>query len=345
MHHNPVTMGLGYSETYASNWVNCLERLPSDYSQLAFSVFNFDLLLLWNKKYKISVIALPIGPTAWLMLPPFCWPAACECRNSFQDELPKAFLFSPTLRFISFFVFFCCFILLNTSHVVNFVTLLLALVISPVLTATGFVNGRGQLLTPTESTSFDRSPKNLLLVIMSATPTAVENLVQLGSRGLLGKCVKYNEFFIYLFIPFFTKSPTGQTLSTDFHAWRLKRRGLAQGCAFGGFRWYCSSFWRWNTPNPSFWGVNSRFQAKRAKYWKFHVIEITSSILNKFGITIETVKWSSWIVPIGTQQIQDGGRPPFWKKNLNRHISATVRPILMKYGMMTHIVFWQWIYR
>jgi len=126
MHHNPVTMGLGYSETYASNWVNCLERLPSDYSQLAFSVFNFDLLLLWNKKYKISVIALPIGPTAWLMLPPFCWPAACECRNSFQDELPKAFLFSPTLRFISFFVFFCCFILLNTSHVVNFVTLLLA---------------------------------------------------------------------------------------------------------------------------------------------------------------------------------------------------------------------------
>jgi len=117
MHHNPVTMGLGYSETYASNWVNCLERLPSDYSQLAFSVFNFDLLLLWNKKYKISVIALPIGPTAWLMLPPFCWPAACECRNSFQDELPKAFLFSPTLRFISFFVFFCCFILLNTGSV------------------------------------------------------------------------------------------------------------------------------------------------------------------------------------------------------------------------------------
>jgi len=29
------------------------------------------------------------------------------------------------------------------------------------------------------------------------------------------------------------------------------------------------------------------------------------------------------VVPIGTQQIQDGGRPPF-KKPLNRHISATV---------------------
>ena len=35
-------------------------------------------------------------------------------------------------------------------------------------------------------------------------------------------------------------------------------------------------------------------------------------------------------------QIQDGGRPPFWKL-LNRYISATVWPILMKFGTMTHI--------
>jgi len=30
--------------------------------------------------------------------------------------------------------------------------------------------------------------------------------------------------------------------------------------------------------NPNFWGVNTRFQAKRTKYWKFHVIETTASI-------------------------------------------------------------------
>ena len=48
---------------------------------------------------------------------------------------------------------------------------------SPVLTATGVVNGRGQFLTPTESTPLDRSPKNLLLMITSATPMAVPNLV------------------------------------------------------------------------------------------------------------------------------------------------------------------------
>ena len=46
---------------------------------------------------------------------------------------------------------------------------------SPVLTATGFINGKGQFLTPTESTPLNRSPKNLSQVITSATPTAVPN--------------------------------------------------------------------------------------------------------------------------------------------------------------------------
>ena len=68
--------------------------------------------------------------------------------------------------------------------------------------------------------------------------------------------------------------------------------------------------------NPNFGGVNRRFQAKRAKCWKFHVIETTLSILTKSSVTIETTKWSSRLVPVGAQQIQDGGRPPFWKKTV-----------------------------
>ena len=36
-----------------------------------------------------------------------------------------------------------------------------------------------------------------------------------------------------------------------------------------------------------------------------------ASISTKFCTTIETIKNSSWVVPIGAQQIQDGGRPPF----------------------------------
>jgi len=34
--------------------------------------------------------------------------------------------------------------------------------------------------------------------------------------------------------------------------------------------------------NPNFWGANRRFQAKRAKYWKFHVIETTDQFQPNF---------------------------------------------------------------
>ena len=126
---------------------------------------------------------------------------------------------------------------------------------SRVLTATGFVNGRWQFSTPTESTPLDRSPKHLLLVIKSATPTAVPNLVQICPRGLLGKWVKYNEIFFNLFISFFHQLTYRSDPSTDFHAWWLKRRGLAQGCAFWGFRWHCFPFWGWNAPKTPILGA------------------------------------------------------------------------------------------
>ena len=35
-----------------------------------------------------------------------------------------------------------------------------------------------------------------------------------------------------------------------------------------------------------------------------------------FCTTTDTIKRSSWVVPIGAQQIQDGRRPPFWKNRL-----------------------------
>jgi len=39
-------------------------------------------------------------------------------------------------------------------------------------------------------------------------------------------------------------------------------------------------------------------------------------VLTKFSTTTETVKWSSWVIPTDTQQIQDSGRPPFEKKTV-----------------------------
>jgi len=59
--------------------------------------------------------------------------------------------------------------------------------------------------------------KNLVQVIMSATPRAVLNLVQIRQWGLLGKWVKYNEIFLFIYT-FFHELTYRSDPSTDFHA-------------------------------------------------------------------------------------------------------------------------------
>ena len=98
--------------------------------------------------------------------------------------------------------------------------------------------------------------------------------------------------------------------------------------------------------NPNYWGVNRRFQAiKRAKYWKFHVIETTASISTKVCTTIETIQRSSWVVPVGAHQIQDGGRRPFWKKTVKSPYLCNHFTELIRFGTLTHIGLLQQIYR
>jgi len=180
--------------------------------------------------------------------------------------------------------------------------------------------GDGNFRPPTESTPLDRSSKKLLLVITSSTPTAVPNLVQIRPRGLLGKWVKYNEnffyLFIYLFIYKFFSWPHLQVRPADGFSRLMAQttRICARMCLLGVSLTLLPILGVKYPKKPNFWGVNRRFQAKQAKYWKFHVIETTASISTKFCATIETIKWSSWVVSIGAQQNQDGGQPPLWKK-------------------------------
>ena len=111
-------------------------------------------------------------------------------------------------------------------------------------------------------------------------------------------------------------SPTGETRPRIFTLDGSNDADSRRDVPFGGFVNIAPHFGDEIPRKPQFWGVNRRFQAKRAKYWKFHVIETTASISTKFWTTIETIKWSSWVIPIGAQQIEDGGRPPFWKKTV-----------------------------
>jgi len=41
---------------------------------------------------------------------------------------------------------------------------------------------------------------------------------------------------------------------------------------FGGFVDIAAHFGGEIPPKKLFWGMNRRFQAKQAKYWKFHII-------------------------------------------------------------------------
>jgi len=129
-----------------------------------------------------------------------------------------------------------------------------------------------------ESTPLNRSPKICYRWLRRRPRTAVPNSVQIRQWGLLGKWVKYNETLLGPIYTFFGDSRSHP--STDFHASYLTRRHLAQGCAFWGFRWYFSLFF--GAPQKILRGVNTRFQARRAKYWKFHIIELLRRFQQNF---------------------------------------------------------------
>jgi len=176
--------------------------------------------------------------------------------------------------------------------------------------------GDGNFRPPTESTPLDRSPKNLVHVITSAAPTTAPNLVQIRRWGFWANGWNITQFF--LFIVFFhelTYRVQVRPVDGFSRLMAQTKRTRARMCLLGVSLTLPPPILRVKSPeNPNFWGVNRRFQAKRTKYWTFHVIETNGSISTKFCTTIESIKRSSWVVPIGAQRIQYGGRPPFWKK-------------------------------
>jgi len=74
----------------------------------------------------------------------------------------------------------------------------------------------------------------LVQVITSAAPNAAPNLVQIRQWGLLGKWVKYNEIFFYLYL-FFINSPTRQTRRRIITLDGLNNADSRKDVPFGGF--------------------------------------------------------------------------------------------------------------
>ena len=103
---------------------------------------------------------------------------------------------------------------------------------SPVLTATGFVNGKGQFFDPPQNRHPSTDHQKICHRWLRRRPLRLCQIRCISVHGgLLGTWVKYNKI-IFIYAPFFKELTYRSDTSTDFHAWWLKRRGLAQGCAF-----------------------------------------------------------------------------------------------------------------
>ena len=126
--------------------------------------------------------------------------------------------------------------------------------------------------------------------------------------------------------PFFTRRP----ILTTYTSYGVFPRKDVRMCLFGGpvvANHLVGDRIPPKTPNWGAWiGISLLKPACYQIYW----ID-SNQILSP---TLKTTKCSSWVVQIRPRQIQDGGRPPFWKKTLNRHISAAVWPIFMKFGKL-----------
>jgi len=181
---------------------------------------------------------------------------------------------------------------------------------SPVVTA--IVLGTLHFWPPIESTSLNRSLKNLSQVITFMSSTAVHNLAEIcpcEASGQIGEILP--NFFIY--IPFKATHLQVRQLTTLSCLMAQMTQTHARVCLF----------WLWlilkpiygiKLPKkPNFRSVNRHSPAKHVKYWNVHIIKTTASIITKFCRVIETHKYSLRVVKICPKQIQDGGRPPFWK--------------------------------
>jgi len=129
-----------------------------------------------------------------------------------------------------------------------------ALLRSPVLTAIGLVNRNPAFLTPTESTSLNRSLKNLSQVITSTTSTAVQNSMEIHTWDAYGQIGEISPNLFFIYTPFLSTSPTGQIAYHIFRLMVQMRRTHARVCLFG-FRWYCSPFRGSNYPKIPIFGA------------------------------------------------------------------------------------------
>jgi len=142
---------------------------------------------------------------------------------------------------------------------------------------------------------------------MSATPRAVPNLVHNRSRGFWAN--GWNITIFCLFTPFFRELTYRSDPSTDFHAWWLKRRELAQGCAFLGFVDIAPHLGV-KSPKTQILGreafSSQTDDIEKHAYHQNYCVDSNQILHSDRDNQMPVVRTYA-------QQIQDGGRPLSWK--------------------------------
>ena len=149
-------------------------------------------------------------------------PRSCKKQSSMLSPRKRGIMFVPALVCLSVCLFVC-----YQDHGLRGSA-------SPVLTATGFVNGRWQFSTPHRINTPWPITKKIGTGDYVVGPYGC---AKFGANPSIGGfwANRWNITNFFLFIPFFHELTYRWDPSTDFHAWWLKRRGIAQGCAFWGF--------------------------------------------------------------------------------------------------------------
>jgi len=125
---------------------------------------------------------------------------------------------------------------------------------SLVLTPTGFVNGRWQFSTPTESTPLNQStPKKFGTGDYVGSPNGCAKFGANPSMGGFWANGWNITKFLFIYIPFFRELTNRSDPSADVHAWWLRRR--ARVYLLGGVSLILLPILGGEiSPNPQFWG-------------------------------------------------------------------------------------------
>ena len=127
---------------------------------------------------------------------------------------------------------------------------------SPVLTATGFVNGRWKFSTPhTIQTPWPITKKFVASDYVGDPYGCAKFGANPSTRGFWTNGWNITKFlFIYLFIPFFINSPTGQTRRRIFTLDGSNDADSRKDVPFGGFVDIASHSWGEIPQKPQFSG-------------------------------------------------------------------------------------------